>query len=464
MSLKRFLKNTSGNVTVLMGLVILPVLLATGAGIDIARQVNIQTKMQAAADEAILAGGASKLPSAAQVKMIITDYVKANGGTDMLKSVSGFDIVVDNKAGVFSVNIKGTVDTGLMALAGYPTLNVGAYSEVAVPYQGAEIALVLDNTASMASEGRLDALKIAAKNLVQTVLSGQKAGTYVKISIIPFSDYVNVGMANRSAFWMKVPANSTTINPNVCSVSYPNAVSSNCHDAQGVWNNDGVPTPYTYQVCDTVYGNPVTTCGPQTVTTQWYGCVGSRNSPLDEGISGATLSPYPGIMNAGCTQPITDLTDKLADLNTAIDAMVASGNTYLPSGLLWGWNVLDSSDPYSTAKSKSAMAALNGTKTMVFMTDGDNTLSPGTGVDYKYHWGGDVAFANAKTAALCDGIKQDGINIYTVGFKVNNITSQALLDSCASSPAQAFNAANDAELQANFQQIASNLAHLRITK
>jgi Flp pilus assembly protein TadG len=181
MSLKRFLKNTSGNVTVLMGLVILPVLLATGAGIDIARQVNIQTKMQAAADEAILAGGASKLPSAAQVKMIITDYVKANGGTDMLKSVSGFDIVVDNKAGVFSVNIKGTVDTGLMALAGYPTLNVGAYSEVAVPYQGAEIALVLDNTASMASEGRLDALKIAAKNLVQTVLSGQKTGTYVKI-------------------------------------------------------------------------------------------------------------------------------------------------------------------------------------------------------------------------------------------------------------------------------------------
>ena len=60
-----------------MGMAILPVLLAVGAGVDIARQVNVQTKMQAAADAAILAGGASHLPTAGQVKKVVEDAQKA---------------------------------------------------------------------------------------------------------------------------------------------------------------------------------------------------------------------------------------------------------------------------------------------------------------------------------------------------------------------------------------------------
>lgn len=463
MPLKHFWNNSAGNVTVLMGMAILPVLLAVGAGVDIARQVNVQTKMQAAADAAILAGGASHLPTAGQVKKVVEDYLKADGGEDALKSVSGFDIKVDTKAGIYSVNIKGTIDTGMMNLAGFPTLNVGAYSEIAVPYEGAEIVLVLDNTASMSSQGRLDALKIAAKNLVSTILTQKQSATYVKIAIVPFSDYVNVGLANRTQNWMNVPADWTQIVKNVASVTYPNA--TGCHDVNAVWNNDGVPTPYTYQVCSNP-GTPVTTYSDQTYKHQWYGCVGSRDNPLDESIASATFKPYPGLLDQGCTQPITDLTDKVSDLNAAIDGMSASGETYLPAGLLWGWNVLDSSDPYGTAKSKAAMAAIHGSKALVFMTDGDNTLSPGDAGQnqYKYHWGSDVGVANAKTAALCNGIKQDGINVYTVAFKVTNATSQSLLQDCASNPAQAFDAADDAALQASFSQIANSLANLRITK
>jgi von Willebrand factor type A domain len=315
----------------------------------------------------------------------------------------------------------------------------------------------------MASEGRLDALKLSAKSLVTTVLSHKQASTYVKIGIVPFADYVNVGLSNRGSSWMNVPKDYTTTDPNYCSISYPDASSSNCHDAQGVWNNDGVPTKYTYQVCDWVMGNPVTTCSPQTYQHKWYGCVGSRPSPMDQSIGSASQA-YPGILDTGCTNEITDLTDKLATLTSAIDAMVASGNTYIPSGLLWGWNMLDSSAPLTTAKSKSAMAAIHGSKSLVLMTDGDNTLSPGNGADYKYHWGNDVVYANKMTADLCQNIKDDGVNVFTVAFKVANTTSLQILQDCASSPTQAYDATNDAELQAAFDQIGSSLAQLRITK
>ncbi len=463
MKFLQYLKNSSGNVTMMLAFAIVPMALSAGAAIDIMRQNSTQTLLQAAADAAILAGGASKAPTDAQAKQIVLDFVSANGGLDAVKSISNLDVTANTTTGIYTVNIKGQIDTGFMYLAGIPTMNVGAYAEITVPYQGAEIALVLDNTASMASEGRLDALKLAAKNLVTTVLSKKQASTYVKIGIVPFADYVDVGMANRNASWMNVPADSTSVNPNVCDVSYPNASSSNCHDAQGVWNNDGVATPYTYQVCDWVMGNPTTTCGPQTVTHKWFGCVGSRNSPMDRGI-GNSSTPYPGIQDTGCTAEITLLTDNQTTLNSAIDSMVAVGNTYIPAGLLWGWNLLDANEPITGAKSKAAMTAMRGTKTMVLMTDGDNTLSPGTGADYKYHWGTDVAQANTITAALCDNIKQDGINLYTVAFKVTNPTSKSLLESCASNSTQAFDAANDADLQAAFQTIADNLAALRLSK
>ena len=140
--------------------------------------------------------------------------------------------------------------------------------------------------------------------------------------------------------------------------------------------------------------------------------------------------------------------------------MNAVGETYIPAGILWGWNMLNANDPLSVAKTNAQMAALKGTKSLVLMTDGDNTLSP----TYPKHNGNDVALANSKTAQLCENIKADGISVYTVGFKVNTPSSVAMLQACASSPAQAYNAENNAALAAAFGDIATTLAAVRMAK
>ncbi len=454
-----FLRSTAGNIAVTFAITLMPLLLAVGAGTDILRQNTTQTKLQAATDAAAMAGAQLSKSSLAKAKKQVELYLTENQAYQAIASGTSVTSGVAEKSGNFYVKINGKMDTMFMALAGYSTLDVGAYTEVDLGGQDLEVALVLDNTASMNSEGRLDSLKDASKSLVDTLYKAKSVDAYLKVGIVPFADYINVGMGNRSASWMNVPADTTSITKNVCSTTYPDATSFNCRDEKGTWNNDGVPTPYTYQICDWNYGAPKTVCADQVVDNRWYGCVGSRSSPLDQNI-GSTGSKYPGIQNTSCPQEITDLTDSKETVLTAIDAMNAVGETYIPSGLLWGWNLLDAQKPYTSAKTDEQMKAGKGIKAIVLMTDGDNTRSP----DYPYHWGGDAALADKISAQLCNNIKASGIVIYTVAFKVTKQSSKDLLTQCASSSSQAFDAQDPAGLMTAFNSIGASLAQIRLAK
>ncbi len=462
MNMKRFLSDNNGGMAVMFSIALVPLLVAAGVATDFARKANVETILQSATDAATIAGvaGKAKWGSSAKDKIekLVADYLKANGADNAVKSMVVEQQGLNNKSSLFQVKVSGSVDTTFMSLVGFRTMDVSASSEVDMGGQALEVALVLDNTASMNSEGRLVALKASSKSLVDTLFKAKPENGYLKVGIVPFADYVNVGMSNRNASWMNVPPDSSKVQ-NVCSVTYPNATSSNCHDEKGSWNNDGVPTPYTYQVCDWNNGNPVTKCSDQTFENKWYGCVGSRTNPLDLSI-GSLSKPYPGIQNTSCPQEITHLIESQSTLNTQIDAMNAVGETYIPSGLLWGWNLLDDAEPITGAKSKTEMTKIKGIKSMVLMTDGDNTKSP----DYPYHWGSDTAMADHITAQLCDNIKSEGITVYTVAFKVTKQSSKDLLSSCATSTSQAFNADNDAALMTAFGQIATSLAQVRFTK
>jgi Flp pilus assembly protein TadG len=459
MRLSSFLKNTNGNIAVVFSLALVPLLLAAGAGTDILRQNDTQTLLQAAADAAAMAGSSQRTEGDVKTTKTVKDFLTQNEAYAAILTGATIKSGLDKATGNFYVRINGKVNTTFMALAGIPTLEVGAYSEVNLGGQDLEVALVLDNTASMNSEGRLDSLKSASKSLVDTLFKAKPANGYLKVGIVPFADYVNVGMSNRNVSWMNVPPDTTTVVKNVCSVTYPNAVSSNCHNEMGTWNNDGVPTPYTYQVCDWNYGKAVTVCSDQTIQNKWYGCVGSRISPLDTGI-GSISTKYPGIQNTSCPQEITPLSDQKATLISAIDAMTAVGETYIPQGLLWGWNVIDSNEPITGAKTTAQMVAAKGIKSIVLMTDGDNTKSP----DYPYHWGGDTVLADKITSQLCKNIKAAGISVYTVAFKVTKQSSKDLLAGCASNSEQTFDASDSAGLLVAFDQIAASLAQMRFTK
>ena len=441
---------------VMLSLAAVPLFLAAGAATDILRTNSANTLLQAATDAAALAGAAAKnhAMSEKNITTIVNDYLKNNRATDILKSVTVQKSGYNAKTGIFSVQLKGKVQTTFMALAGFSTMDAVGYSEVDVGSSALELVMVLDTTGSMNAEGRLDALKDAANDLVDKLLKDKSAETYLKIGMVPFADYVNVGVGNRNKFWVDVPPDkeeawSGTVTPVIGT--------KNCHMVTVSGSNDGVPYSSQQQQCDYVYGPAETQSG--TNYYKWYGVVGSRNNGLDTKIVGSGAK-YPGIINVTGPQAITEMTDNRSTLNSNINSLTANNETYIPSGLLWGWELLNSADAFGGVKTKAEMTAAKGTKALVLMTDGDNTRS----ATYPEHWGNDDVVADQKTKELCANIKADGISVYTVAFKVGKASSKKMLVDCASAPSQAYDASNNSALVAAFGDIAGKLAQVRLTK
>ena len=82
------------------------------------------------------------------------------------------------------------------------------------------MALVLDNTGSMADDGKMTALKTATKNLLTQLQGAASVDGDVYVSIIPFSKNVNLGPANYGAIGSTGPIGATR--PAILQSSKPN--------------------------------------------------------------------------------------------------------------------------------------------------------------------------------------------------------------------------------------------------
>lgn len=456
----QFMRDNRGGVAIIFGLSLLVLLMCAGVAVDFARGQSTKSSLQQDLDATLLFVGKQKIlegstydyQSAAQT--YIENLQRENHAS------STIDIkVTEPQQNLLKASAVVTMQTSLMKVFGVASMDVAAESEASIGQQPVEIALVLDNTSSMQGS-KIDALKNAATNLVDTVYSGPNADQNVKISVVSFAEYVNVGLGNRNMPWMSVP-NDTSTTQNVCSTyQQPTVVPGSCHDVAVTYMIDGVPTPSTYQQCDYTYGPPVTTCGDQTTTTKWYGCAGSRAYPLNT-LDQDYSTPVPGIMNVSCPNEITPLTNQKNDVKNAISAMSVTGNTYIPSGLMWGLATLSKDAPYD--QSEDVVNGQKVRKIMVLMTDGFNTLSMTDPYDGS-HRGSDTTQANAYTQELCTNIKAQKITVYTVAFEVTDSNIKTILQGCASSGDKYFSAANGSELQEAFAKIAADMAPLHLTQ
>lgn len=452
-----FKRRDEGAVALVFGLSFMVLIAAMGIAVDYARAFNMQSRLQNDLDAAVLGAGA-QLRTAADLSAVASAYFgpnwrKAHGVSDVTLNVTK----LAGDKGVTGT-ASATVPTIVMKIFGFDSIPISATSEVKTASQHVEVSLVLDTTGSMEGS-KLDALKTASKQLVDTAFQLDNAQDYVKIGIVPFAQYVNVGMANRNKSWISVKPDSTTTT-NVCGMETPVVSKSNCHMVTYTAYNDG--TPYTYQVeeCDYVYGPPVNVCRDVTNTQAWYGCVGSRNYPLDTE-DDTYSTPVPGMMNVSCGAPITPLLNDKDALKTQIDGLVAIGETYIPAGILWGWTTLSKQEPFDEAYGYDEVVDGNKVrKIMVVMTDGTNTISP----TYPEHWGSDSAKANTLTSEVCTNVKAKGITIYAVAFDVTDATIQDLLKGCASSPSNFYSASDATELADAFQSIAKDFTPLVLSQ
>lgn len=456
-----FRRDQRGGVAIIFALSLLGLAMASGLAIDYARSLNSFESLQQDLDSTLLFLGRSKLQagdSQFDVQQAAATYIHG-----LHRQKFSNDDVAINVTEPTPGTLKGratlSVPTSFSKLFGVSAMHMDAVSEVAVGDQPVEVSLVLDNTGSM-SGSKLSALKTAAKSLIDTAYQAQRADKNVKIGIVPFAQYVNVGQSNRNQSWMSVPLDSTQTGAEVCYMDTPVTGSSNCHNQTGTGTNDGVPYTYTYEVCDYQYGTPVEKCYTPTTSQTWYGCAGSRDYPL-ETLDEQYDVKVPGVMNAACPSEIAPLTNDRSTLEDQIDDMVATGETYIPSGLIWGWRLLSKDAPFTEAKGYDER--VNGQKVrklLVLMTDGKNTLSP----VYPEHTGADTAKADELTLEICSNIKAKGIEIYSVAFQVDDAAAKTVLQQCASGASKYFNAEDEQELDNSFQEIAKDFSPLRLTR
>ncbi|MDE2364303.1 MAG: hypothetical protein KGM42_16630, partial [Hyphomicrobiales bacterium] len=378
-------------------------------------------------------------------------------------------------SGAIASNATITYPTKFLNIFGAGTLTIGAHSQVVVPAGPIEVALALDTTGSMAG-AKIAALQSAATSLTNTLFSIPNAARYVKVGVVPFTDYVNVGLAYQGASWLSNSQNYTVPATGSCT-TVPNMVCTSTTTVNTTCVNDGVSSPCSYQNCTNWVQQGTTQSCPQAQTYTWNGCVGSRNFPAD--IAGSTAYPasagytadkadgstqVPALLNYWCSTPLQRLTSDQTAVQTAINNLTAGGETYIAPGLLWGWRLLSPNTPFA-----DGAAYGRASKYLILMTDGFNTHSP----NYPDHegadagtvgWTTDTANANYLTAATCDAMKSTGIKVFTIAFQVSDPTIKGILQTCASSPSNYYDSGSIAALQSAFAAIGSTITAVRLAR
>ncbi len=455
---KRLLSDTSGNFALMFGLCGTALILFAAGSIDLMGMQKQKSHLQFLTDSGALAAASLKTDRFADIKKAAEAAVESNNTTGL-----PLDVRVSLSGDIIRVEAKSEYDAQLMGIFGMDDIPVNSISEAPVPEENpVNIALVLDSTGSMAGTN-MDDLKSAAKVLLE-VFDESEPGT-IQAGVVPYNRYVNVGLSNRNRPWMDVADDSSTTSPEVCymtqdiiSQDCTSTTSSNtCYNDAGAYDCTKTSTTCTNQV----YGPEYERCYTPTSSETWNGCVGSRDDP-EHKIPGYRGSKFPGIMNVTCGAEILDLTTDLVAVSDHIDSLSTSGNTYIPTGLIWGWRLLHADIPFgglTNADTKRKRA-------LILMTDGANTVRLAAPYHHNSYDAAEKANADALTLELCTGIKDDGVDIYTVAYKLpsGDTSSIGMVEECASSPGQFFLAENREDLEKAFEEIAQSLFEIRLSR
>ena len=341
---------------------------------------------------------------------------------------------------------SGTITTDFMGVVGYPTMGFNVSSTTTWGASQLRIALVLDNTASMDDDGKMDALKSAAKTLVNQLSGLAVNNGDVEISVVPFASDVNVGATNVKAPWLRWDR----WDPNMFKDA-DNYVSW-CSDSG--WNE-------TLALCqDHGYSWRHTVGSPD--HNQWNGCVTDREQDYDVNATVPSAADASTLFIADqepfCPEEILPLSYNWSLINSRIAAMYPDGATNQTIGLQWGWFSLLQQAPLNAPAEPSNNAYQH---IIILLTDGLNT------VDRWYGNYQDVSpDVDARMTKLCNNIKNDprGFVIYAIQVDTGGDGTSAVLPACASSSSNFFRLTRSGDIADAFSQIFASISMLRVSK
>jgi Flp pilus assembly protein TadG len=442
--MNRFRKDQRGNIVVIFGIVIIPLLTFMGAAIDYSRATRARATMQSVLDSIALM----------VAKDVSSGLIKATDPTSLsLKAQTYFNALYTDPEAVtptitatytqaagsagstIQINGSSSINTDFMQIVGFKTMPFQAASTSTWGANLLRIALVLDNTGSMASSGKMAALQPAAKSLV-TQLSGlaQKDGD-VYISVVPFAIDVNVGTSNVNASWLRWDLYDPSANH--CTNGWSNMAMAECKGHNYTWNH--------------TVGSPS--------KTVWNGCVSDRDQSYDVSatVPSSQATNFPANQEYYCpAASILPLTYNWTTVNNTINAMSPNGGTNQTTGLLWGWLSLLQQSPLN-APSEDPNNRYE--HIIILFTDGLNTAD-------RWYGNGSATSSqvDSRMTALCSAIKQSGVTIYTVQIDTDGAGQSAVLPACASGAGNFFMLTQASQINAAFSQIGTSISQLRVSK
>ena len=433
----------SGNITVIFALAIIPMVGLVGAAVDYSHANSVKAAMQSAADATAL-----MLSKTASTMDSPTLQTKASGYFKALfnrPEATGLTITATYNPNTSTgsqviLDVSGDVKTSFTNLVGVPTMKVGVESQVKWGNTKLRVALVLDNTGSMADDGKMPALITATKNLLTQLKTAAANNGDVYVSIVPFVKDVNVGSSNYQATW--IDWTDWDANNGSCSKG-----SSNIN---------------TQSQCLAQNGSPKWT--PDKHKT-WNGCVvdrGNSNGPnsgnYDTNVTAPTTSNtatlYAAEQYSSCPDAaVMPLSYDWTGMTNLVNSMTSAGNTNQGIGLQLGWQSLVGGGPFPAPPPKDPNYKYS--QTIILMTDGLNTQN---------RWYTNQSQIDARQALTCANAKAAGITIYTVQVNTGGDATSTLLQNCASDPSKFFLLTSANQLMTTFNTIGTALSNLRIAQ
>lgn len=205
-----------GNVAAIFAIALVPMLGIVGAAIDYSRAAAARSAMQAALDTTALMvskdAQADPTMTSTQATEAAQKYFAAlykEGGVNGITIEATYTANTGSGSSV-EINANGSIATDFMKIAGFEQMYIGSHSKTKWGNVRMRVAMALDNTGSMSSDGKMPALQSAAKDLIDQLSPLAKTTGDIYISIIPFAKDVNVGSSNYNKPWIKWSSQSDT--------------------------------------------------------------------------------------------------------------------------------------------------------------------------------------------------------------------------------------------------------------
>jgi Flp pilus assembly protein TadG len=398
-SLRAFRNDRRGNFAMLFAVVSVAVSVAAGAAVDLTQALADRTHMADALDAAVLATAkaiSTGRIGSGEAESYLGEIFAGNIG----QSASGAgdfelaSVAVDPAASTVSARMTATYRSafGILGEAGtFPLSATAAASYGGGADETVEVAMAFDVTGSMAGS-KIAALRTAALAGIATLLDNSEGR--VRIAAIPYAAAVNVGPALGKYIYRD--------------------------------NGDPLAVPPAFDVAKPLLvkaGNKNTD-----------NCATERKGDFEvsgAGPDAAMINRDGRLKKGACPMAaIVPLTSNAGLLRNTVDDFRADGTTAGHIGIQWAWYAL--SNAWSRFVPDGSAAGKGGKihKYAVIMTDGEfNTAYAGTS-DFNRSR---EAIRNSadKAIALCTAMKNQDIEIFTIGFGLKQANAIETLKACA---------------------------------